>query len=364
MLGLSIFAVLCAATTGALLSPRNASYACNNSPDLCSRSYSNITQLGAHDSPFLRNGTTNTNTFSFADSGNQNVNSTMQLMAGVRLLSAQIHKNNGEWHLCHTSCSLLDAGKLSLWLVEIKSWMDANPHDVVTILLVNSENASAQELDVEFKAANIASYGYVPPFASAALATWPSLQSMIDKNTRLVTFVASLPTNTIAPYLLDEFAFVFENPYNVTSLSDFSCAADRPPAVKGQTTQAVQSGRLPLVNHFLYTIAGLGILTPDTGNITTTNGQTGTGSLGGAATACNSAYGRKPAFLLVDFFDQGQTLAVVDGLNGISTTGIADIPASPAAAVQNQSLATSGMARHPGMIMIALTIVTIVAVTA
>ena len=54
---------------GAVLLPRNSSaIACNNSPDLCSRSYSNITQLGAHDSAFLRDASTG-----FSSSGNQYV---------------------------------------------------------------------------------------------------------------------------------------------------------------------------------------------------------------------------------------------------------------------------------------------------
>lgn len=60
---------------------------------------------------------------------NRNVNVTAQLAAGVRLLSAQVHNNNGAWHLCHSSCSLLDAGTLSTWLAEIKAWMDKNPRD-------------------------------------------------------------------------------------------------------------------------------------------------------------------------------------------------------------------------------------------
>ena len=54
------------AAIGAALELRNATYACNNSPDLCSRSYSSITYLGAHDSPFLRNSSNG-----FSDSGNQ-----------------------------------------------------------------------------------------------------------------------------------------------------------------------------------------------------------------------------------------------------------------------------------------------------
>ena len=202
--------------------------------------------------------------------------------------------------------------------------MDGNPNDVVTILLVNSDDASAEDLNAEFEAANIVSYGYQPPSSTTALATWPTLQEMISNNTRLVTFVADLDssTNTVAPYLLNEFTFVFENPYNVTDLSNFSCVADRPPAVYEQTATAVSSGRLPLVNHFLDTNAGLGIQIPDTANLTTTNGRTGVGSLGAAASACSAAYGKAPAFLLVDFFDEGSTISVVNSLNGISTTAV------------------------------------------
>lgn len=200
--------------------------------------------------------------------------------------------------------------------------MDGNPNDVVTILLVNSDDASAGDLNEEFEAANITSYGYRPPSTTTALLNWPTLQEMISNNTRLVTFVADLNplTNTVAPYLLDEFTFVFENPYNVTSLSNFSCVADRPPAVFEQTATAISSGLLPLVNHFLDKNEGLGIDIPDTANITTTNGKSGVGSLGAAASDCSAAYGKAPAFLLVDFFDEGSAISVVNSLNGISTT--------------------------------------------
>lgn len=324
-----------------ILAPRNTSYACNNSPELCSRPYSNITQLGAHDSPFLT--TANSDTFSITNAGNQNVNTTAQLTAGVRLLTAQVHNNNGSWDLCHTSCSLLNAGTLSSWLSEIKAWLDANPHDVVTILLVNSDNASAEELNTQFEAASITSYAYQPPSTTTPLDTWPTLQELISNSTRLVTFVASLdPTsNTVAPYLLDEFTFIFENPYNVTSLSNFSCTADRPPTVQGQTATAISSGRLPLVNHFLDESVGFDIFVPDTGNITTTNGLAGIGSLGQAASDCSAAYGKAPAFLLVDFFDEGSTLSVVNSLNGISASAVGQTQPSPTA-VSNAAVPRAG----------------------
>lgn len=222
--------------------------------------------------------------------------------------------------------------------------MDGNPNDVVTILLVNSDDASAEDLNAEFETANITSYAYQPPSTTTALSTWPTLQEMISNNTRLVTFVADLvpSTNTVAPYLLDEFTFVFENPYNVTSLSNFSCVADRPPAVFEQTATAVSSGRLPLVNHFLDTSEGLGIDIPDIANITTTNGMTGSGSLGAAASDCSAAYGKAPAFLLVDFFDEGSTISVINSLNGISTTAVGQTqpsvtPASRSGASSNSN---------------------------
>lgn len=37
---------------------RTRSAACNNSPDLCDKSYGEITHLGAHDSPFVRDAST------------------------------------------------------------------------------------------------------------------------------------------------------------------------------------------------------------------------------------------------------------------------------------------------------------------
>ena len=97
--------------------------ACNNSPHLCNLSYGAITHLGTHNSPFLRDASTG-----FSISGNQYFNVTMQLNSGVRLLQAQMHKdeNGGEPRLCHSSCALMDGGTLTKWLSEIKAWMDSH----------------------------------------------------------------------------------------------------------------------------------------------------------------------------------------------------------------------------------------------
>ncbi|GAB7328697.1 hypothetical protein MBLNU13_g00618t1 [Cladosporium sp. NU13] len=283
--------------------------ACNNSPDLCSRQYNNITHLGAHDSPFLRDETT-----SFSTSGNQFYNTTVQLEAGVRLLSAQVHSQNGSLRLCHSSCDLLDAGTLRNWLGEVKGFMDANPNEVVTILLVNSDDASASDLAAEYEAAGVDLYSYVPSSASAS-STWPTLQSLISSNTRLVNFVASLDGNTAAPYLLDEFTYVFENDYDNSELSDFSCTPNRPSGLSSGST----GGRMALMNHFLYLNQAFGIQSPNVGNITTTNAPgNSTGMLGMQLGQCSREYGTQPTFVLVDFFNVGPAIESVDTVNGVT----------------------------------------------
>lgn len=235
------------------------------------------------------------------------------------MVTAQVHLQGSEWHLCHSSCELLDAGKLSTWLKEIKSWLDSNPNDVVTVLLVNSDNASASDLNSEFKTAGIVDYAYTPS-TSAAPSTWPTLQTLINNGTRLMVFVASLDSNTDAPYLMDEFSFLFENPYDVTSPSNFSCNPDRPASVKNDLSAAISSNRLPLMNHFLYATTILNIEYPNSTYVTTTNAPSGgVGNLGDTATKCQSAYGRQPAFILVDFFDKGPAIDTVDKLNNVTS---------------------------------------------
>ncbi|KAF2438322.1 hypothetical protein P171DRAFT_158626 [Karstenula rhodostoma CBS 690.94] len=297
-----------------LTTPTSAQTACNNSPSLCSRAYNNITHLGAHDSPFVRDKST-----SFSTSGNQYYNSTVQLDAGVRLLSAQVHKNNSasgadKWRLCHSTCDLLDAGSLTNWLKEIKTWMDANKNEVVTVLIVNSDSAPASDIGAQFASSGIDSYAYTPPSTSVPK-TWPTLQSLINNGTRLMTFVASLKeTSPQYPYLMDEFTYVFENDFENESPTNYTCTPDRP---TGLTTSST-GGRMFLMNHFLYSTALFGIQQPNSTYVNVTNAETGVGSLGARLDNCTGVYGRAAQFVLVDFFNVGPAMKSVDQANGVS----------------------------------------------
>ncbi|KAK3379525.1 PLC-like phosphodiesterase [Lasiosphaeria ovina] len=292
--------------------------ACNNSPELCLRAYNNVTYMGAHDSSFLRDASTGNSI-----AGNQYFNATVALSAGIRLLQAQVHDSGGALELCHTSCGILDAGTLEAWLAKIKFWMDGHPNEVVTLLLVNSDNKNASDFGAAFEASGISKYGYAPPTSNAATANWPTLQELINANTRLVTFVASVTPSPSYPYLLDEFTYVFETPYDVRSLDDFTCNLDRPSS-QSSAASAIAANMMPLMNHFAYTSISADIEIPNAGAIDSTNNPsvTAAGALGTHAQNCTSQWaGKKPVFVLVDFFDRGPAIDTADNLNGIKATG-------------------------------------------
>jgi hypothetical protein len=94
-----IFIILVMGNTGST----QTDVACNGNAALCSRSYSNVTQIGTHDSAFV----------GILPTDNQLVSVTTQLNDGIRFLQAQTHVKDGVLELCHTSCTELDAGPLT-----------------------------------------------------------------------------------------------------------------------------------------------------------------------------------------------------------------------------------------------------------
>ncbi|KXS99484.1 hypothetical protein AC578_3771 [Pseudocercospora eumusae] len=303
----------------------SAATACNNSPDLCSRQYNNVTYLGTHNAPFLRDASTD-----YSTSGNQFYNTSQQLSAGVRLLTAQVQTpdNSTSLHVCHTSCSLLDAGTLSSWLSEVKTWLDSNANEVVTILLVNGASASASDLAAAYTSSGLDSYAYTPAATSASSSTWPTLESLISNGTRAMNFIASLDENSAAPYLMNEFTYIAENRYDNTAPTNYTCDVDRP--ANKPTSEILSQGYMTLMNHFLYEQQLFNIQSPNESYASTTNapsGRGGTGNLGDSANECTKVYGKAPNFLLVDFFNMGPSISTADRLNGVSsTTGRLSLP--------------------------------------
>lgn len=110
-------------------------------------------------------------------------------------------------------------------------------------------------------------------------------------------------------YILEEFTYFFETPYDTTDPTFPECTLDRPPG--GSAT-----GRMYIVNHFLdLDVAGIDI--PDYNAEATTNAATGNGSIGAQADLCESVYGRPPNFVLIDYSSFGDWQTAQDALNGL-----------------------------------------------
>ena len=276
-----------------------------------------INSSGAHDSPFLRDASTD-----YSESGNQYYNTTVQLAAGVRLLTAQVQlagSSGSELHVCHTSCDLLDAGSLTSWLVEVRTWLSSNPNEVVTVLLVNGAGASGSSLADAYQSAGISTdLAYTPTGSTSATQRWPMLETLINSGNRMVNFVDSIDSSGPL-FLMPQYNYIFQNNYDVTSPSTFSCEANTPENLA--TAQAISNNMMPLMNHFLYTVSPgvINIQSPNASYVATTNAPSGgLGNLGTAANACRKLYGRVPSFILVDFFNVGPAIATLDRLNGVT----------------------------------------------
>jgi hypothetical protein len=184
--------------TGAGLEPRQQ--ACNGNSAFCDRKYSNVSWIGTHDSAFV--GTI------IDPRVNQEQSVNDQLDAGIRFLQAQTHTvDNGQTlEMCHTSCEELDAGPLSDYLGSVKTWLDGNPDEVITMLLVNGDNVAASLFDSTFTAAGLKQYAFVPSTTPNMLSIgdWPTYAEMIAAGTRLVVFLDSGADESSVPYILDE----------------------------------------------------------------------------------------------------------------------------------------------------------------
>ncbi|KAJ7115416.1 PLC-like phosphodiesterase [Mycena epipterygia] len=285
--------------------PAKRATVCNGNAALCNRSYGNTTFMGSHDS------------FAFSEDSlalarDQEVDVPTQLGLGVRLLQAQAHLNDGVIHFCHTSCALFDGGTVLAYLTTVKTWLDANPNEVITLLFTNPEGLSIPDVWAPaFEQSGIASLAYTPPMNPMPQSAWPTLGSMIDAGTRVVIFLdagADGSDGGVVPYILPEFTMIWETPFGYTNAS-FPCSVDR---IDGSPAD-----HMYMINHSL-NIDIFGIVVSDPEQAGTTNGVT---SILAHADGCVpfSQANRLPSFVLLDFVNLGTGLAAVNQLNGLTS---------------------------------------------
>jgi len=281
---------------------------CNNYGELCSRSYANVTYLTAH------------NAYAVGSSiaANQHVNISEQLDDGVRALMLDLrHKDPKKPtftpYLCHSDCEFLNAGVLSAALTTIRTWLEAHKSNVLTLFFENAGKFTASAIAAQFKQAGLDQYCF--QFSGQA-GRWPTLQEMIAANQNIVVFVDDLVADgdgtPAAPYLLPEYSYVWETPYQIEAKSpQFGCTVDRPKSGVPQVAQPMY-----VLNHFVY-----GEL-PITGasNVSTSYPQAApsvnTNSLSQHADECGKARGQAN-FVAVDFYEVGDAPKIVSTLNSV-----------------------------------------------
>jgi hypothetical protein len=287
---------------------------CNGYSEFCDRKYSNVTYVVTHNSPFhiLHNA-----------ASNQIFNVTTQLDDGIRGLQSETHYVNDTVVLCHTSCKELYAGTLEEYLVKVKSWLDNNRLEVITILLGNEDYIDPGNYTAPVTNAGLMDYIYTPPTQPMDIDDWPTLGDMIISNKRVVMMLEYDANQNTVPWLLDMWSYQWQTPFSPTNVS-FPCVVQRPPGQK----RDVSERRLMLANHNLnleVNDAALGVdfLIPNTAVIDNTNANTT--DLGAAKLTidqCTAEWGRPPNYLLVDYYNfgnfNGSTLAAAAEANNVT----------------------------------------------
>ena len=353
--------ITASSTTSTSVSPTNTQ-PCNNHVDFCTRRYSNISEVCAHNSPFVKKSNAGSN---------QKYGVQQQLDDGVRMrrssltlracslsltclapVQGQTHMVDGTLYYCHTSCDLLNAGTVESYLTEVADWVSEHPFDVVTILLGNGDytemDSSGQRLVTAknfvepITHAGLLPWIYQPPKTTMTLDDWPTLSELLLRGKRVVMFIDYNPDTNAVPYLLWEFYNIWETPYSPTD-PNFPCIVSRPDGLSVNQSDSM----MYMANHNLnveVSIAGSSILIPNTVALNVTNGVNGSGSLGAMVGGCTcmvptptsllvpfviflcilanvvitetktrkliqnphpATYNRPPNFLLVDYYNEG-----------------------------------------------------------
>ncbi len=264
----------------------NYFFQCNGSTQLCNKKYNEVAYLTTH------------NAYNSAEDNfsmpNHNFNISTQLNAGVRGLMIDVYDLFGTPTVYHGT-SILGSAPLLNYLNDIKLFLDNNPNEIITIILECYTDANA--IENEINQAGLFNYLYSHTNGSA----WPTLQSMINNNTRLVIFSDQNDASINQGWYHYVWDHAVETHYTANSTNDFNCDFNRGDSIND----------LFIFNHFI------------------TNSVLGTGDETQAAIAnsnpyfinralqCQQEKNKFPNFITVDFYELGNCFDVVDQLNGI-----------------------------------------------
>lgn len=223
---------------------------------------------------------------------NQTYSVTKQLENGVRGLMLDTYDGTDGIALTYHAVELLGKQNLVDVLQEVKNFLEINQQEVVTIIFQNE--GSNMQLEQAIDSIGLDQITYLHIAGTA----WPTLQTMVNNNQRLILFVEKnkLPRAT---YLMNAFSIIFDTKYDYKSVADFDTDVNR--GSRG-------SKELYLVNHWLSNIIGL----PDKNLAPQANARA---VISKRVQDCSTDNHHFINFLGVDFVEIGDAKAVVDSIN-------------------------------------------------
>lgn len=212
--------------------------------------------------------------------------------AALRVVESLIGPPTGppDLFMCHGLCEI-GATELAPALGALRVWLDTNPDEVVTAIVEN--HVPADDIAQAFVDAGLEPYLHTPTDQ------WPSLSEMITSGRRLVVMTEEGSGGSTAPWLRNAFDLTQDTPYTFPTAADFSCEPNR----------GGPQAPLLLVNHWLSGFSSI---------VTAAEQVNVVDVLGERVRQCQQERGMRANFVAVNYYDIGDVVAVVDDLNGVS----------------------------------------------
>ena len=249
---------------------------CNGSNDLCNKRYNEVAYLTTHNAFNSKQ-----DRYLFP---NQKSNIAEQLNNGVRALMIDVYDDNGSTVVYH-AYKFLGSQPLSVYLNDIKYFLDNNPNEILTLILETYTSSNA--IENEINKVGLLKYLHTQDVNSL----WPKLQTMIDSNKRLVILSDKNDGNEKQSWYHYMWNFAVENKYG-----EINCEFNR----------GSPENSLFIFNHFITSL---------TGNKDNANKVNSFKYLMNHITNCKDLKNKFPNFITVDFYEIGESIDVVSKLN-------------------------------------------------